>query len=108
MYQGVPTQQSCARAWVAACIRDHADRRRGLQRRDRRGRPVNHDEKDNDVITLVDKFLKAHDENPIITVANTIFPQSLYWRMVRRLLHRHIGTSTTSPKQNVGGDTSSE
>jgi hypothetical protein len=26
----------------------------------------------------VDKFLKAHEENPIITVANTIFPQALY------------------------------
>jgi hypothetical protein len=40
--------------------------------------PGYHDDSDNAVITLVDKFLRAHDENPIITVANTIFPQSLY------------------------------
>jgi thymidylate synthase len=40
--------------------------------------PVIHDDKENEVITLVDKFLKLHDQNPIITVSNTIFPQSLY------------------------------
>jgi hypothetical protein len=40
--------------------------------------PWNHDDSDNAVITLLDKFLKAHDQYPIITVANTIFPQSLY------------------------------
>lgn len=40
--------------------------------------PCNHDDQDNAVITLVDKFLKAHGEKPIITLANTIFPQSQY------------------------------
>ncbi len=39
---------------------------------------VTHRDKDNEVISLVDKFLKAHKKTyPIITVANTIFPQSL-------------------------------
>lgn len=78
MYKGVPPQKSCAHAWVAACnaiinsgdegynvVIDVAD-------------PVTHSEKDNEVISLVDKFLKAHEKTyPIITVANTIFPQSL-------------------------------
>ncbi len=40
--------------------------------------PLNHDSMDNEVICLVDKFLKSHDQNPVVTVANTIFPQSLY------------------------------
>jgi thymidylate synthase len=40
--------------------------------------PLTYDDDDNAVITLVDHFLKEHHENPIITVANTIFPQSLY------------------------------
>ena len=40
--------------------------------------PWNHDERDNAVITLVDKFLRAHNATPVVTVANTIFPQSLY------------------------------
>lgn len=77
MYRGIPTQKSCARVWVAAAsaiietgegynvVIDVAD-------------PVTHDDKDNEVITLVDKFLKLHDKNPIVTVSNTIFPQSLY------------------------------
>lgn len=77
MYRGIPTQQSCARAWVAACrsimgtgdenyniVIDVAD-------------PVTLDDKDHEAITLVDKFLKRHNKYPIITVANTIFPQSL-------------------------------
>jgi len=77
MYLGIPTQKSCARAWAAAAsaildagegynvVVDVAD-------------PVTHDDKDNEVITFLDKFLKLHDENPIITVSNTIFPQALY------------------------------
>jgi thymidylate synthase len=77
MYCGIPTKKSCARAWVAAAsaiietgegynvVIDVAD-------------PVNHDDKDHEAITLVDKFLKLHGENPVITVSNTIFPQAQY------------------------------
>jgi hypothetical protein len=78
MYLGITPQRSCARAWVAAAsaliesgnesynvVIDVED-------------PWNHDDRDNAVITLVDKFLRAHDANPVVTVANTIFPQSLY------------------------------
>jgi thymidylate synthase len=78
MYLGIPTQRSCARAWVAAAsgIIDNGDEGYNvvIDVED----PWNHDDQDNAVITLVDKFLKAHGENPIITIANTIFPQAQY------------------------------
>src|SRR5438552_18750882 len=78
MYLDIPTQKSCARAWVAAAsgviARGDESYNVVIDVED----PWNHDDNDNAVITLVDKFLKAHDENPIITVANTIFPQALY------------------------------
>lgn len=78
MYLPIPTQKSCARAWVAAAstviARGDETYNVVIDVKD----PWNHNDADNAVITLVDKFLKAHDENPIITVANTIFPQSLY------------------------------
>ena len=78
MYLGIPTQRSCARSWVAAtsAIIDNGDEGYNvvIDVED----PWNHDDQDNAVITLVDRFLKAHDENPIITIANTIFPQSQY------------------------------
>lgn len=77
MYLGISPQKSCARAWAAAAsaiietgeaynvIIDVTD-------------PVTHDDTDNEVISSVDKFLRLHDKNPIITVSNTVFPQSLY------------------------------
>lgn len=78
MYLGIPTQKSCARAWVAAAsaviARGDESYNVVIDVQD----PWHHDDNDNTVIALVDKFLKAHDENPIITVANTIFPQALY------------------------------
>lgn len=78
MYLGIPTQRSCARAWVeaASALIENGDEGYNvvIDVED----PWNHDDRDNAVITLVDKFLRAHDENPVITVANTIFPQSQY------------------------------
>lgn len=78
MYLGITPQHSCARAWVAAAsaLIENGDEAYNvvIDMED----PCNHDDQDNAVITLVDKFLKAHDENPIITTANTIFPQSQY------------------------------
>jgi thymidylate synthase len=80
MYLGITPQRSCARAWVAAAsaIIESGDESYNVVIDVEN--PLNHDDQDNTVISLVDKFLKAHDENPIITVANTIFPQSLYLR----------------------------
>lgn len=78
MYKGVPPKKSCAEAWVAACQTIMNDRDEGYNIVIDVADPVTHSEKDNAVITLVDKFLKAHNKTyPIITVANTIFPQSL-------------------------------
>jgi len=78
MYRGVQSKKSCAQAWVAACqevIRDHDQ---GYNVVIDVQDPMTHSDKDNDVISLVDKFLKVHKKTyPIITVANTIFPQSL-------------------------------
>src|SRR5712692_488306 len=78
MYLPIPTEQTCARAWVAAASRLMANGDEGYNVVIDVEDPWKHDDQDNAIITLLDKFLKAHDENPIITVANTIFPQSLY------------------------------
>ena len=78
MFLAVSPQRSCARAWVkaATAIIEAGDEGYnviiGVQD------PVNHDECDHEVIKLVDSFLKEHDANPVSTIANTIFPQSLY------------------------------
>jgi hypothetical protein len=76
MYTGIESQPSCATAWLKAVnkvaetgdafnvIVDIAD-------------PVNHSDSDHAVITTVDQFLRQHEVQPIISVANTIFPQDL-------------------------------
>ena len=71
-------QKSCARAWAAACKSIIGTGNEGYNVVIDVADPVKHDAKDNAAISLVDKFLKLHDENPIVTVANTIFPQALY------------------------------
>jgi thymidylate synthase len=78
MYQGVPLQKSCAQAWVAACEQIMLTRDQGYNVVIDVQDPFTHRDAENEVISLVDKFLKAHKKTyPIITVANTIFPQSL-------------------------------
>ncbi len=77
MYCAIPTQPSCARAWVTAASAIASD-----------GEPYNviidvehptrFDERDNAVIGLVDSFLRERRQNPIATISNTIFPQALY------------------------------
>ena len=78
MYRAIPTQRSCARAWVAAASAIIEMRDEGYNVVIDVEDPCTHDERDNEAINLVDRFLKEHDEHPIVTVANTIFPQSLY------------------------------
>ena len=78
MYRGIQTQASCASVWVAACSEIMKTADEGYNVVIDVDAPVTHSETDNEVISLVDKFLKAHKKTyPIITVANTIFPQSL-------------------------------
>jgi thymidylate synthase len=78
MYLNIPTQPSCGRAWVAAAsaVIEAGDESYNvvIDVDD----PTKFDERDNAVITLVDSFLRERDLNPIATVANTIFPESLY------------------------------
>src|SRR5260370_28907503 len=78
MYLDVQTQPSCARAWVAASDRliNAGDEAYNvvIDVDD----PTRFDERDNAAITLVDSFLRERDQLPIVTVANTIFPQALY------------------------------
>jgi thymidylate synthase len=71
-------KKSCARAWADACESIISTEDEGYNVVIDVADPVKHDAKDNEAITLVDKFLKRHDQNPVVTVANTIFPQSLY------------------------------
>jgi hypothetical protein len=70
--------KSCAQAWAAACTSIIATRDEAYNVVIDVADPVKHDAKDNEAITLIDKFLREHEENPVVTVANTIFPQSLY------------------------------
>lgn len=79
MYLGVPTQPSCALAWLAATqlvdaapgheahnvIVDVAD-------------PTTENALDKKLVVEVDTFLRTHELWPVQTVANTIFPQATY------------------------------
>ena len=77
MYLAIPSQRSCARAWVAAAsaICDQGEAYNVVIDVDD---PAIHDAHDHSVITLVDKFLRIHDKMPMSSVVNTIFPQALY------------------------------
>jgi thymidylate synthase len=77
MFRGIEAK-SCAGGWLAACNSIMATRSEGYNVIIDVADPVKHDAKENAAISLVDKFLKEHSQNPIVTVANTIFPQALY------------------------------
>lgn len=77
MYRGIQPQKSCAQAWVAACKDIMLTKDEGYNIVIDVADPITHSRNDNEVITLVDKFLKVHDKYPIISVSNTVFPQSL-------------------------------
>jgi thymidylate synthase len=78
MFRGLQSNQSCGKAWVEACQSIIATKDEGYNVVIDVVDAVHHDGKDDEVITLVNDFLSDHDANPIVTVANTIFPQSLY------------------------------
>lgn len=78
MVLAIKQHPSCARAWIAAAdavansgneafdvVIDVAD-------------PTAFDERDNAVVTRVDKFLRQYNQYPISTVVNTIFPTAIY------------------------------
>lgn len=77
MFLGLPTQPTCARAWVAAAtaISGNVEAYNVVIDVDN---PTKFDERDNAVVSLVDAFLRERDLNSISTVTNTIFPESLF------------------------------
>jgi len=79
VYTSIPTQNSCARAWAAAAAALSTDREAYNVIVDV-DKPSFLDTVDHAIISLVDQFLRGHDGYSIATVANTIFPQSLYER----------------------------
>ncbi len=78
MYIAIPTQKSCARAWVAAAMEIMKHNDEGYNVIVDVENPVSFDSTDNEIISEVDDFLRKYDCYPISTVCNTIFPQSLY------------------------------
>jgi len=77
MHVNLESQPSCARAWVAAAS---AIARPGEGYNVIIGvdDPLRFDARDIQVVKLVDAFLREHDQAPISTVVNTIFPSALY------------------------------
>lgn len=77
MYIPILTEPTGVRAWVAAAtaISSQVEAYNVLIDVDD---PTKFDDRDNAVITLVDKFLRDRDLNPISTITNTIFPDTLY------------------------------
>ncbi len=77
MYRALVTKPGCASAWVEAAlaISPSIDEYNVIIDIEN---PNLHTPLDNEVISLVDTFLRERGQNPVNTVANTIFPQSLY------------------------------
>jgi hypothetical protein len=78
MYLPIPSQRSCARAWVSAALAVVEAGDEAYNVIIDMDQPTLHDAQDHAVISLVDQFLRSWEQNPISTVANTIFPQALY------------------------------
>ena len=66
MYRGIPTQTELCPRLGRGRLSDHATDGEGYNVVIDVDRPGTLDDKDNAVIKLVDKFLKEHDENPIV------------------------------------------
>lgn len=79
MHINVDPQPSCARAWVAAASAI-AKTGEGYNVIIGVDDPLKFDAIDNQVINLVDTFLRKHEQAPISTVVNTLFPSALYRR----------------------------
>ncbi len=77
MFLAIPTQPTCARAWVAAAsaISAAVDAYNVVIDVDN---PTKFDDRESAVVALVDTFLRDRDLNPISTITNTIFPDALF------------------------------
>ncbi|MCV3242089.1 thymidylate synthase [Mesorhizobium robiniae] len=82
MYLPIKTQPSCASAWLAAVTAvDSASGSHDAQNVIVDvANPTVMSDADLEVISLVDEYLREYDRYPVETVANTIFPRSLFLR----------------------------
>ena len=80
MFVAIDPQPTSARAWLVAATTIHG---RGGEAHNvvvDIADPVSESSEDVLIIKEVDDFLRSHHRNPLISIANTIFPQSLYER----------------------------
>jgi hypothetical protein len=74
MYLPIQSQQTCVQAWLAAVTAVH-----NMNGHEAYNvvidieNPLERIEGDEQVIELLDSFLRSHDEYPVVTVINTIF-----------------------------------
>jgi thymidylate synthase len=79
MYLPIQSQQTCVQAWLAAVMAVH-----NMNGHEAYNviidieNPIERTEGDEQVIELVDSFLRSHGEYPVATVINTIFPYELF------------------------------
>ncbi len=81
MYLAIPSQKTCAAAWLSAVTtvdaqQDHEAYNVVIDIAD----PLKESPSDTQIIDRVNAFLEAHESPPLQTVANTIFPYSTYKR----------------------------
>jgi thymidylate synthase len=79
MYLPIPSQYTCVQAWLAAVMtvqsmNGHEAYNVVVDIEN----PLERTEGDEQVIELLDSFLRSHDEYPVATVINTIFPYKLF------------------------------
>lgn len=76
-YNPMPPSRSCADAWLDAALRlDTEGPIYGLSLHI--ANPAHHSETDHAIIGEVDSLLRSYKAFPIVTVANTIFPEDLW------------------------------
>jgi hypothetical protein len=81
MYLAIPPHKTCAPAWLSAVMKVNAEPGHEaynviIDIAD----PVMATAEDENIVDVLNTFLEMHDSPPLQTVANTIFPYSLYKR----------------------------
>ena len=82
MYLPIPTQKTCAAAWLKAT--EAVDAKQGHEAQNvivDVTEPLRQTDADGRMVHIVDMFLRNHAELPLQSVANTIFPEHLYRRL---------------------------
>lgn len=96
-YHPMPATTTCTEAWLAAAeyLRDHGSVNSMILHVED---PISRTEIDDAIIAEVDALLRKHGAYPISTVANTIFPQSLYRPGNPERLYKLYGASLPKMK----------